>query len=193
MPCPVAPTVCALYGSAPEIETVPRLRDQQLCDILRRANPGAPLPRLHSRWPVLYVRGALSPLPPLSTLRLLDLVIRAINSTAAWLIGNLPRLLSSAPPSLQEISVTCTTLIRPPLQQSYPKPEALEAIDTLITRVPSSPRLKWRLDFERNTPEQAFAEFVSFVMRGMPRIYEMDKVSVQRHSFRDDMREWPIR
>ncbi|KAJ6535572.1 hypothetical protein B0H19DRAFT_1271314 [Mycena capillaripes] len=134
---------------------------------------------------LLIPLGALSPLPPLPVLRLIDLVLPSIDFKPGWLIENPPTILTSSPPSLGEIRVTYFIGFRPSRRLLYPKPETLQTIDMVMTSSYSSPRLRWRLEFKREEHEQPDEH--------EQHMLEMEKVFIQRHSFADDLREWPVR
>ncbi|KAJ7937002.1 hypothetical protein B0H13DRAFT_1946357 [Mycena leptocephala] len=132
---------------------------------------------------------ALSPLPPMMALRFIDLIISTVLRNAEWLIANLPTLLASAPTHLEEISLTHAIMFRPsiPAQQ-----HTLEALDRIFIESACSPRLRWRLEFEGDKDGQHLANFAQFVRHWMPRMHAARKVLFQRHSFADDLREWPV-
>ncbi|KAJ7760848.1 hypothetical protein DFH07DRAFT_771641 [Mycena maculata] len=122
--------------------------------------------------------GSILPLPPLTSLRSIELIIHFGGTHEAWLGNNLPRLLTSAPATLEMITVTYGTIhhfVRFPLVL---QPETMSMLDGVLSHCSTPPCIRWRLSFEGDDRGERLAAFTMCVQMGLPWGHERGKVIV---------------
>ncbi|KAJ6467853.1 hypothetical protein C8R45DRAFT_1019245 [Mycena sanguinolenta] len=199
-----AETICDALARAPE--HIRSLRKLKICpqhdySTLLISSAAQTLEHLRIDCSLLTNRrSALPPLPVLDALRCVDLVVPSMHWNDPWLIDTLRTLLASAHPSLSEIRITDSMIIRSPFRQAQPclQPAALAALDALIMDacMQSSPCLRFLLQFDAGREEprgdDAVTDLAKIVCDGMPRMHAEGRVGVQPYSYADDLREWPV-
>ncbi|KAJ7486584.1 hypothetical protein FB451DRAFT_1362907 [Mycena latifolia] len=135
------------------------------------------------------------PLPPLTALRSIEIMIAFTDFYELWLIRGISSLLASGPPTLEEITVTYSPISRMVPPPYVLRPETINELGKALIDFMSSVRIRWRLDFESDEAGQHLhvAAFARSMQRGLPETYERGKLVVERYCINEQLHHWAIR
>lgn len=135
----------------------------------------------------------VSSLPPLPSLRSVDLKVHACDPHVPWLLGSLASILTSCPATVEEISITCTVayaIFRYP----YFTPEAMNTLHETLIKHDPLPRIRWRLGYrwrDSHISTVTARDFERFLHVGLPAVYK-GKLIVERCWVGGDLGQWSV-